>query len=62
MVLAAAATEGAGVALPLARSRGASAALRLRPTSGDQGSLTLTRRSVVIGAGVAREVSAKLLR
>ncbi len=38
------------------------AALRLRPTSGDQGSLTLTRRSILIGAGVAKEVSAKLLR
>jgi hypothetical protein len=36
-------------------------ALRLRPTSGDQSSLTLTRRSVVIGAAVAKEVSAKLL-
>lgn len=37
-------------------------ALRLRPTSGDRGALTLTRRSVVIGPGVAKEASAKLLR
>lgn len=43
-----------GVAVP--------AALRLRPQSGDQAALTLARRSVVVGAGVAKDLSAKLLR
>lgn len=37
-------------------------ALRLRPTSGDQASLTLTRRAVSSGAALAKELSPKALR